>query len=399
VDLSIRRAAADDFAEILVIDGASFGVHYSDEEVADIMTLVDPRRFLVATDAGRIIGNTGDYPFTMTVPGGSLNVPGVSWVSVDPTYRRRGVLRELMHRQLRDFVAEGAPAAILTASEGGIYGRFGYGIATQNSKTVIDRRRAVLARPGDAGGVERVSGQQARDRLPGIHRRWQANVPGALSRSEPWWDFLMLDRESERSGMSALFHLVHADGYISYRVKTDWADGDPRHLCWIADYAIVTAQAHAALWQVLLGMDLFGSIETFRMPLDDPLPYLLTDPRRARPVTLLDGLWLRPLDVAAVLGTRSYGVEVETVLEVRDDLFGDGRFLLRGGPEGSTCERTDRLADVVLGVGALGSASLGGVRLETLARAGLAAADDHGKLARLDRAMLADRLPSHGTAF
>ncbi len=399
MDFTIRPATADDFPEIAGVDGVSFGVHYSEQELEDALTLIDPSRFLVATDAERIVGVTGDYPFTMTVPGGALDAPGVTWVSVDPTYRRRGVLTALMRRQLQNFADAGLPAAILTASEGGIYGRFGYGATSQVGKTEVDRRRATLARPGKAGAVERISPEQARERFPAIHERWRAQTPGALSRTEAWWDFLFLDREYHRNGMSALFHLAHADGYVSYRVKNDWNDGDPGHLCWLSDYVTGTPEAHAALWQVLLGLDLFGSIQTFRMPVDDPLPYLLTDARQVRVNSVADGLWLRPLDVPAMLAGRQYGVEVDTVLEVHDEMFGDGRYRLRGGPDGATCERTEQPAAVTLPVATLGSVYLGGFRLETLARAGFAAADDPGTLARLDRALLADRLPIYGTSF
>jgi predicted acetyltransferase len=399
VDLTIRTATTEDFPEIAAVDGASFGEHFSDEELSDALTLIDPARFLVAVDGERIVGATGDYPFTMTVPGGTLDVAGVTWVSVHPSYRRRGILRELMNRQLHNYATAGVAAAILTASEGGIYGRFGYGAASATRKTVIDRHRAALAVPGDTGMVDLVSTARAREVLPDIHRRWRAQTPGALNRTEPWWDFLMLDREAHRAGMSALFHLVHADGYVSYRVKTDWNDGHPKHLCWITDYVTVTAEAHAALWQVLLGLDLFGSIESYRIPDDDPLPHVLTDARQVRTTAIADGLWVRPIDVASTLAARSYAVDVDTVIEVRDDLFGDGRYLLRAGPDGATSERTERTPDISLGVSALGSVYLGGVRLEILGRAGKVSADNPAQLTRLDRALLADRTPVHGTAF
>jgi predicted acetyltransferase len=399
VDFTIRPATADDFPEITGVDGVSFGVHYSEEELTDALTIVDPARFLVATDAERIVGVTGDYPFTMTVPGGTLAVPGVTWVSVEPTYRRRGVLAALMQRQLSDYRAAGVPASILTASEGGIYGRFGYGAASQVAKTEVNRRRATLAHPADAGTVRRVSPDEARQLFPRIHERWRAQTPGALDRTEAWWDFLFLDRDYQRNGMSALFHLAHADGYVSYRVKSDWNDGDPGHLCWLSDYVTASPEAHAALWQVLLGLDLFSSIQTFRMPIDDPLPYLLTDARQARVSTSADGVWVRPLDPAAMLAARRYDVEVDAVLEVTDRMFGDARYRLQGGADGATCERTDRTPDVTLPVTALGSTYLGGTRLQALARAGLATADDPATLARLDRALLSDRLPTHGTAF
>ncbi len=354
MDFSIRPATSDDFPEIAGVDGVSFGEHYSEQDIADIRTIVDPTRFFVAIDGERIVGVTGDYPFTMTVPGSTLAVPGVTWVSVEPTYRRRGVLTALMHRQLEDYRAAGVPAAILNASEGGIYGRFGYGVASQTAKTEVDRRRAVLARPADAGTVRRVSPAEARQLFPAIHERWRAQTPGALDRTDAWWDFLFLDRDFQRNGMSALFHLAHADGYVSYRVKNDWNDGAAGHLCWLSDYVIASSEAHAALWQVLLGLDLFGSIQTYRMPIDDPLPNLLTDARQARVSAMVDGLWVRPLDPAAMLAARRYDIEVDTVLEVTDRMFGDARYRLQAGPDGADCQRTDRSPDVTLPVAGTG---------------------------------------------
>jgi predicted acetyltransferase len=126
---------------------------------------------------------------------------------------------------------------------------------------------------------------------------------------------------------------------------------------------------------------------------------VLTDARQVRVATIADGLWVRPLDPAAMLAARRYDIEVDTVLEVNDRLFGDARYRLQGGPDGADCQRTDATPDVTLSVTALGSTYLGGTRLQTLARAGLATADDPAALARLDRALLTDRLPLYGTAF
>ena len=344
MDIEIRPGTAEDHDEILRLDGFAFGEHYTEQDAEDAFG-VEPPEFLVATVADRIVGVTGHYRFDMTVPGGALAVPGVTWVSVSPPHRRRGVLRALMERQLRDFAAEGLPAAILTASEGGIYGRFGYGPASSVRRTVIDRRpRRSPGRASSGGEVRLLTAEQARPVLPELHRRWREQVPGALNRTESWWDHLFLDREQHRDGMSAKFYLVHPEGYLSYRVKQNWNDGFPAHLCRITDYAVSTADAHAALWQVLLGMDLFDTIESHQIPADDPLPFLLTDFRQVRTTAVNDGMWLRPVDVAAMLAARSYRVEIEAVMEVRDPLLGDRRLALAGGPDGASCEPTDRPA-------------------------------------------------------
>jgi predicted acetyltransferase len=400
VDIQIRPAAQTDLDEIARLDGAAFGFQYSEQEIADALMIVDLDHFLVATEGAQIVGITGDYPVTMTGPGGrGIDVPGVTWVSVRATHRRRGVLRAMMEHQLRGYADRGDALAILTASEGGIYGRFGYGPATNMRKTVVDRRFATLTEVVDTGTVELATATQARAHAPEVHRRWREQVPGAISRTDAWWDFLFLDRDFQRGGMSGLFFLLHPDGYLSYRVKADWADGHPRHTCWIVDYFIATPRAHSAIWQVLLGMDLFGTIESHQIPIDDPLPFKLTDYRQLRTVALNDGVWVRPIDVASSLCSRTYGVECEAVIEVADELFGDGRYLLHGGPDGAMCSPTDRAADVRLSVASLGSAYLGGNRLLTLAAAGRVEAADQALLARLDRAFLADRAPFHGTAF
>jgi predicted acetyltransferase len=114
-----------------------------------------------------------------------------------------------------------------------------------------------------------------------------------------------------------------------------------------------------------------------------------------------DGMWARVLDVPAALAARRYAVEVDVLLDVHDPfLDAGGRFRLRGGPDGATCEPTDEAgAAVATGIGALGSLVLGGTRAHALAAAGLLAAPDEGVLRRLDRAFLADRSPEHGTDF
>ena len=65
------------------------------------------------------------------MPGGAqVSAAGVTAVGVQPTHRRRGINAALMRAQLDDVHARGEPIAVLYASEGGIYGRFGYGLSS-----------------------------------------------------------------------------------------------------------------------------------------------------------------------------------------------------------------------------------------------------------------------------
>jgi predicted acetyltransferase len=407
MDIDIRQAELADFDEMATLDGAAFGIDYTDEDIADTLATVDLSRFYVATEGSEIVGITGDFPFGMTLPGGAqLAVPGVSWVSVRPTHRRRGILRQLMRRQLSDFRARGDAMAILTASEGGIYRRFGYGAATVRPSIVLDRRLARLdpTLPGsELGAVRFVAAAQSRPSVAALHARWQAEHPGALTRDPAFWDNRFLDRPRHRHGMTGLQVLLHRDGYAMYRIKEDWADGRPQHTCVIVDFVWCTAEAHRALWQVLLGLDLVGSIESSELAPDDPVTELLSDPRQLRTTSLNDGLWVRLLDVPTALAARRYGCDVEVALQIIDPLAdgaaADRTYLLRGGPDGAECRPTDRTADLTLPVDVLGSAYLGGKRLRRLAASPRVAVASEQALHRLDLAMLADRAPIHGTAF
>ncbi|WP_300008466.1 GNAT family N-acetyltransferase [Pseudonocardia sp.] len=394
----LRRATAADLPEIALLDGRAFGFHYGEQELDDLRGVLDPDRFVMVHDGDTLVGTAGSYEFAVTPPGGEpVPAEGVTWVSVAATHRRRGILRTMITELHRGYVEAGVPLALLTASEGGIYGRFGYGVATVNRTVEIDRRQADF-RPDvpDPGGVRYAETDEVRERVPDIHRRWCARHPGALSRSAAWWDFTLLDRPHQRRGGTARFHLLHADGYAAYRM-----DGGT---CWVVDFFAATDSAHVALWRLLLALDLVPTIITRAVPADDPLPWLLSDPRVVRTESVADGVWARVLGVPAVLAARRYAVDVDAVLQVHDPVQDrGGRFRLHGGPDGAECTPTAAAPDLHVDIRALGSLAFGGPRALTLARAGLIGAEDPGSggalLRRFDAACTPDREPRHGTGF
>ncbi len=392
----LSRAVAADLPAIARADGRAFGLHYEEQDLDDFRPVFDPARFLLARDPGddQIVGVAGSFPFHVTPPGGEpIPAEGVTWVSVAATHRRRGILRSMITQLHRGYVDAGVPVALLGASEGGIYGRYGYGVATRQRRVEIDRRQARFrADVPDPGGVRFAETDEARERAPETHRRWCAGQPAALSRSAAWWDHALLDRAHQRRGATARFHLVHRDGYAAYRM-----DGDT---CRVVEFYAATTEAYLALWRLLLTRDLVTTISTTALTPDDPLPWLLEDPRAVRTTGLTDGMWARVLDVAAVLSARRYAVEVDLVLDVHDAPLGrDGRFRLTGGPEGAHCgPAIGAGVDLHVDITALGALAFGGTRARTLARAGfIAGADDRLRL--LDAACVAERDPRSGTGF
>ncbi|MFI1797248.1 GNAT family N-acetyltransferase [Streptomyces sp. NPDC020379] len=340
------------------------------------LTLFD--RWLGTWDGDEVVGTTGAFDFRMTVPGGAV-VPaaGVTMVGVRPTHRRRGVLRGMMRRQLDDVRSWGVPLAVLTASEPDIYGRFGYGAATQSTRARVDTDRVRLIMPEGADGVRlRLSKpEQAREACEAVYARRVTARPGMLER-RPGWDALpLLDAPSRRGdGSSLQCVLAEVDGrtvgYARYFVRPRPDDG-PYGTVLLRDVEALTPAAYAALWRFLFDLDLTVEIVARDRPSDDPLWHLVDDVRRCHLATE-DSLYVRLVEVGAALAARTYQAPVDVVFEV-DDAFcpwNAGRWRLTGDAKGAACARTADPADLALSVRELGSAYLGGVSLLSLAGAG-----------------------------
>jgi predicted acetyltransferase len=379
-------------------------------------------RSVAAFDGDAIVGTAGAYSFELTVPGGVTGAAGVTFVSVLPTHRRRGILSAMMRHQLADIAARGEAVAALYASETGIYGRYGYGCASWQLSLTIRRGEGALspavtsatgAGGAGAGGAGTGHGPvRLRVAPPGELRAELAKVydaavphrPGMMARDERWWQSTLDDPESHRQGMSARRCLLAGDdagprGYALYRTKPDWDDdGLPYGRLSVRELIATDTTAVAALWADLLTRDLIGEVVARGRPVDDPLLDMLADRRRARPY-LNDGLWVRLVDVGAALRRRRYSCPADLVIEVTDDLLpaNAGRWRLQcpGPADGGTpsCERTGAAADIVLPVSVLGAGYLGGTRLGAFAAAGLVTERKEGAVARLSAAMYSDPAP------
>ncbi|MER5767039.1 GNAT family N-acetyltransferase [Streptomyces sp. NPDC001985] len=344
-----------------------------------VRTITDLDRSLALWDGDACVGTAGSVGFRMTVPGGSgVPVAGVTMVSVAGTHRRRGLLTAMMRRQLDDIRAWGEPLAALTASEPGIYGRFGYGMATSQLKAEIDTARVGLTVPADTDTV-RLRGTRPQDGLAEIEAVYARQVPGRpgmIARLPGWERFQILDTPADQAGASPLqCVLAERDGetlgYALFRLRPSWNDAGPDGSVEVQDLQAVEPGAYAALLRFLLGTDLTSRVSLGNRPADDAWQHLVTDVRRCgrRP---WDGLHVRVVEVGAALAARTYRAPVDVVIEVEDAFcpWNSGRWRLSGDPKGASCERTTDAAELALTVRELGTAYLGGFSLRELAAAG-----------------------------
>jgi predicted acetyltransferase len=293
-------------------------------------------------------------------------------------------MTRMMQHQLEDVHQRGEPLAALFASESAIYGRFGYGVGSFREQWTIERQHTAYARPYQSPGrFFFVDPADLTKELPRVSRRSAAARPGVIEKPLDLWERESQAREHQEGGRGGLFYVAYEDGgkvegYAKYRTNGTTLT--------VNELMATTTEAHAALWRFCFDVDLVATTEAERRPVDDPLPWMLADPRRLQRVTR-DGMWLRVVDVAAALEQRRYMVDDRLVLEVRDDLcpWNDGRFDLEGSPEGATCRATTASPDLAIAVSGLASTYLGAAGFSTLAPAGLLDEHTPGALLRADR--------------
>jgi predicted acetyltransferase len=398
-ELELRPVGAADFPAYLATLRAAFHGSVLEDEGDLEQALFEPARSLAVFDGGAMVATAGVYSRELTVPGGPVPVAGVTFVGVRPTHRRRGLLTRLMRRQLADVHAAGREAiAALWASEGRIYGRFGYAVAslaaelrvrTEGARLRTDPALPPATDPGD-------------DRAPpaAVYEAVRPERPGLLDRGAPWWDLRLYDPEARREGAGPLTVAVQPGedgapaGYALYAVKSAWRQGRPDGEVVVRELVARTPRAHAALWRHLLGLDLTTRVTWELAPPDEPLGLMLDDLTAVRS-ELGPGLWVRLVDVDRALAERAYAAPVDVVLEVRDEVcpWNAGRRRLAAGADGAVCEPTTAPADLALGVDALGAAYLGGVTLSALAAAGRVEERRPGALAAASRAFRGDAEP------
>src|SRR5918995_1908676 len=182
--IEIRPPAEDELRAAMMAAEVAFGSGVIEEEDWERERQALPAsRALAAFDGPKPVALAGAYKFDLTIPGGELPCAGVTWVGVIPTHRRRGILRDLMRRQLEDVAGWGEPIAALWASEAAIYGRFGYGQAAFGARAKSDRTRFAL-RQEARGSVRLVDADEALQLFRPVYERFRATRAGMLSRDE-----------------------------------------------------------------------------------------------------------------------------------------------------------------------------------------------------------------------
>lgn len=389
MDIEIRTITPDERVDWITSAEASFSSTPKDDELEAALSVVDVDRSFAALAGDRIVGTSASITFRMMVPGGArVPTAGVTMVGVSPTHRRRGINTRMMGAILEQAADRGEPLAALFASEGAIYGRFGYGLAAPMGEFQAESARMTFVRGyAPRGRVELLPKDEA---MPLIDRIYDAALrPGGVERSQALREhmFATVGEDKDRAWMYSV-HLDEAgeaDAYAVYWTKHDWPRSVPSWTINVKECVASTPSGYADIWRFLFDVDLVATVEAWNRPVDEPLLHLLSEPRRLR-FSVIDGLWLRLVDVAAALEARRYATDGRVVFGITDPFRPEtsGTYELIAEVGVGRCTRTDADADLEGTINLLGATYLGGTSFRQLWWSGLIDERSPGTIDRAD---------------
>ena len=314
-----------------------------------------------ASDGDVIVGACIGVDMHVGVPGGIEPMSGITAVAVSPTHRRRGILTQLMRRQLAEEHQKGFALAGLWASESIIYGRYGYGIAVEQQEIAIERHRSQFRPESQAlvqlHNVSFATPKEIRDIGPDLWLAKMRSTAGMVSRIEPVWEETYPDPKPAAEPKKE-FRIIYREndkplGYAAYSLS---GSKDPDGLSYqelrVKEVLAATPSAEASLWRFILNVDLVHLIKHGSHPVRSSLWRMFSDPR-CMSQDPYDALWLRLLDIPKALSGRTYNSPGTVVIGITDDTceWVDGNYELRVADNGSAeCVRTDAPADLEMPV-------------------------------------------------
>ena len=375
-----------------------FQAYHIDQRV--LTAVYDDTRDARLVDPLVPVATYSSFAKTLNTGAGLLPVHMVTSVTVRPTHRRRGILRKLMVDDLSQAKRAGFAVAALTATEGTIYGRFGFGRSTEVQRMDLDVRGDVRFHAEPVGSMVQLAPAKLAEHASEIFERFHATQRGSIGRQE---SYLRLatgawgpeGQEPDPKLRAALYcdEAGTPQGYVTYAFA-GW-DAKPFTLE-IRDLVAATPVARREIFRFMCAHDLIERVSYPSAAADEPLGWAIEDPARLSFQEREHHLWVRVLDVPEAFTARSYGADGSFTLTITDSLglaSGSYDFSVSGGRAVITRASADEPVTMSCDVQVLGSLLLGSTAVAQLHAAGVLQFDDPAEALRLGAILDVPGLP------
>lgn len=361
--MDIRHLTLEDFDERIALSEFAFQFKLPPDRRETELRYFRPEEHLGAFDEqGKLLSALILLPFRVWVNGISMEMGGIAGVATWPEARRHGCVSRLLHASLAKMREQGQTVSMLHPFAFPFYRKFGWEMTCERKKYELEPRH-FPAKRNTPGSVERIAPNTAA--VAGLYDKAASRYTGMLDRSEEWWT----RKRWITPGLLALYRNESGEpeGYLHYQVEN--------RVMTVLEWVSVTEGARSGLWEFVGNHDSMIDRLLMTVPMDDPLPFLVADPRfkqETHPYFMS-----RIVDAEAFVSQYRFASGPEETLLIRlQDAhapWNDGTFRLAIGTDGKATlsrEEEEFAASVTLDIQALTALLLGGRRPGLLAEAG-----------------------------
>ncbi|MFC5401261.1 GNAT family N-acetyltransferase [Cohnella soli] len=325
--MEIRQLRMDDYEERMALSQFAFQMRFSELELETRRSKYRPDCDWGAFDEdGRLLSATLIIPLETWIQERKMAMGGIAGVATWPDARRQGCVSKLLFHSLETMKKDGQSISMLYPFSFPFYHKFGWEMTVERKKYTIPTG-LLPARLHGPGTVKRVAKPDFAV-LDRVYSTYASKYSGTLARNSEWWE----ERIFAKSGTWAVYENESGqpEGYVFYDVAN-------RQLT-VHDWADTSEQARVALWTYIANHDSMIDEATLIAPIDDPLPFLLPNPKIKQEI--IPYFMSRIVDAEAFVGQYAWapGVDGEYVtLRISDAQapWNDGLFRLEWSGDGA----------------------------------------------------------------
>ena len=351
---------------------------------------------------GKLVTSYAAWSLIIAINGKDVPVAGVTTIGTLPVSRRLGTLRKITTRHFETLYEQGERSvAALYASRAAIYRRYEYSpVVTGNSYSVEPRYLEFVAGNEPEGSLKEVRDGET-SILSNLYDQYINARTGYLRRDEDMWKRRLSPRPQEQVQQYRVIYEEdgNALGYVIYTVRPvqgkRWA-----HNIHINDLVWLTPSAYRGIWEFFNRMDILEEVKWGQVPTNDPLPYLLKEPRMLN-MKSTDGMYGRIVDVAEAMDKRGYDAEGKLIFRLNDDLckWNQGTWMLETSPDGAKITPSSEPPQLEMPAGTLSLLYFGQCSATEAARMGRLDINDPDSLHVWDRVMSTRYKPACADGF
>lgn len=267
-------------------------------------------------------------PYQYALGGQSFAMGGIASVCTWPQFRRKGMVGKLLTHGLQVMKEHGQSISVLHPFSFAFYRKYGWEINTEYRHYTIGVHQ--LPRIKNVGGrVERIAQPRIEwEKFSDIYTTYALQYNGMLMRDDEWWQHNVL-ADQKRNAVIYYDENDQAQGYMLYNVEKREMN--------IKEMIFLNEMARSGLWHFISNHDSMIEKVLLIAPPDDPLPFLLEEPRIVQEIKPYS--MARIVDVAAFFAQYPFPAANHTkqlTIAVTDEQapWNNGRFKLEIDTEG-----------------------------------------------------------------